>query len=65
MAWLPRSNFLREMEWHVHICTVENSNFLEFPAWDVQAIATLLTLSPYSEVYGCDPCTPRPSLQIN
>jgi hypothetical protein len=50
---------LREMEWRVYVRTVENSNFLEFPAWDVQAIATLLTLSSYSEGYGCDPCTLR------
>jgi hypothetical protein len=48
-----------EMGWHVYARTVENSNFLEFPAWDVQAIATLLTLSQYSEGYGRDPCALR------
>jgi hypothetical protein len=61
--WLscPVQASLREMEWHVYVRTVENSKFfLNSQCGDVRAISTLLkSLSPYSEVYGRDPCTLR------
>jgi hypothetical protein len=45
---------LQEMEWHVYVRTLENSQ-----RGDVQTFSTVLSLSPYSEVYGRDPARPK------